>query len=149
MTFEEYLAEAFGFREIHFGTNDKADNGQFNTGHDRVWTYLEYNGSRLTIGCSKADGEVVFTNTYGGIKPERGAKIAIDFYNRIAFVLLKVVEHAKVDEIFFQGDEDHGLRDLYDKFVRNPSFMRLFTSKGWKYEGEKYGGAHHFKKASH
>ncbi|USV40889.1 hypothetical protein [Xanthomonas phage BUDD] len=148
MTFDEYLTEAFGFRDIAYGTNHEADDGKFNTGHDRVWTYMEYNGQRLTIGCSKVDGEVMFTNTYGGIKPARDAKSGLDFYNRIAFVLLKVIEHAKVNKIFFQGDEDHGLRDLYDKFIRNPSFMRLFNSKGWHYDGEKFGGDHHFSKGS-
>lgn len=144
MTFEEYLAEAFGFREVPFGTNDKADNGQFNTGHGRVWTYLEYNGQRITVGCNSEDGEIIFTNHYGGIKPAREAKLALDFYNRIAFVLLKVIDKAKPKELVFQGDEEYGLRDLYDKFIRNPSFLRMFTSKGWKYEGEKYGGAHYF-----
>lgn len=150
MRFEDYLAEAFGPRTVAYGMNQTADDSKFELFHGRLITDLIYKDDRFRISYDKSDGEVVFANRTEGnhnIKPIRASRTSLDIYNRIAFVVMKLLEHAKATEFHFQGDSDD-LKQLYSKFIANQSFQRMIRERGWRYEGEKYEGHYQFKKVS-
>lgn len=151
MTFEDYLAEAFGVREVAFGTNKEADNGKIETGIGLVTTEMVFKNNRFRIGYSTHDDSVTFTNRNSGgnsTTPVREAKTALDIYNRIAYVLMKVLDYAKADAFRFEGEHDE-LKNLYIKFIANRSFQNMCRQHGWQYQGEMYEGLYLFKRVKH
>ena len=146
LSFGEYLMlESFRPTPIPFGTNEDANNLEFNSQMLSIYTLFKLYNLYYCVQFSLTDGRVgfgasEFYSQFIGDYPDSpvGTKNAFKVFNSVFYILSVLIEKYNVSEFRFTGARD-GLIVVYSKLHHNKFFINELNKLGFEYKGEDRG----------
>lgn len=136
-----YFQEAFNPKETSFGVNGEHNDGEFEVNNNKTTTYflsgntkfkvdLVFDGSCYHVKFSrKRYDELNFT-----YEMQYDLDSSLSIFNRVMFIVSEFLNIKSVECLAFGHHESNTkLSSLYTKMIKNKSFLRLMSSKGFEF----------------
>ena len=157
MRFKDFLSESFEPRPTEYGT-DLTDLNWKLLDHGFNVTYFKHNNivfvvlfreGHVGFGISEKPVELNKIQTFAELNKyfvftPRAVSSAMRIFNIVLYVIGQGISRFKPIEIYFNGSNADLIR-LYDKLVKDKSFMTVINNFGYEYTGSE-GVLHKFEK---
>ena len=146
-TFKQHLTEAFKLQPVDYGTNETLDDKGTESFLGGKSTFFEFNDMGYLVIITMT-GEVIFgssdtpsnaTKDYDLSRASSSNPLKV--LGSIMYVAGELIKSMpELDTIYFSGN-DSGLDRLYNKIVKNKSFLDIMDKIGYEYtekDGKNY-----------
>jgi len=145
MNFQE-LVEALKPIEVEFGTDYK--NKEWNSNFQTHVTYLEFEGQKYEVKFENTEwsfSRLEKDNTFSS-NPANTSVNSSKIFNRVFYVMFDGLSRFDIKSFYFLASgRNVGLKDFYDKIMKNSLFLSIMKDHGY-YNVSSFPGRYSFKK---
>lgn len=142
MELSQALMEAIEPKEVEFGTNEDADNGEIKNAGSSQYTFFKDNDLYYVVGVSESGvfGFAANPSYSPNIESYSVNRLktlsAFRVFSQVMYVLGQLVKLAPRPVYYLKfAAADHKLASLYTKMVKNQRLIREVRAMGFRYVG--------------